>query len=315
MDVNNGEVLALGSQPSFDPNIFTKPITQKRLDALSSDELGKPLFNRAIQGGYPTGSTFKLDHRHGGARERAHHPGHGPERPGLAHGRRRDVRERRQGRPRRARAAPGAHGLERRLLLPARPVHEREGHAAPEVGAPARDRAQDRHRPPGGGARAAADAEVARPLVQAGPHRPALVRRRQHQPLRRPGRPALQPAPDGRGLRRDRQRRARAAAAPGPAHRGRVGPGAPAARRADRPAAEDLEGEPRRDPRGPPRRRERPGRNLDAGLRGIPDTDCRKDRNRRARGQGGPVMVRRPGSVPEPQVRRGGDRRGRWLRR
>jgi penicillin-binding protein 2 len=60
MDVNNGEVLALGSQPSFDPNIFTKPLSQKRLDALSSDELGKPLFNRAIQGGYPTGSTFKL---------------------------------------------------------------------------------------------------------------------------------------------------------------------------------------------------------------------------------------------------------------
>jgi penicillin-binding protein 2 len=60
MDVNNGEVLALGSQPSFDPNIFTKPLSQKRLDALSSEDLGKPLFNRAIQGGYPTGSTFKL---------------------------------------------------------------------------------------------------------------------------------------------------------------------------------------------------------------------------------------------------------------
>ena len=60
MEVNNGEVLALGSQPSFDPNIFTKPLSQKRLDALSSDDLGKPLFNRAIQGGYPTGSTFKL---------------------------------------------------------------------------------------------------------------------------------------------------------------------------------------------------------------------------------------------------------------
>jgi penicillin-binding protein 2 len=60
MDVNNGEVLALGSQPSFDPNIFTKPLSQKRLDALGSEELGKPLFNRAIQGGYPTGSTFKL---------------------------------------------------------------------------------------------------------------------------------------------------------------------------------------------------------------------------------------------------------------
>jgi penicillin-binding protein 2 len=60
MDVDNGEMLALGSQPSFDPNIFTKPLSQKRLDALGSEELGKPLFNRAIQGGYPTGSTFKL---------------------------------------------------------------------------------------------------------------------------------------------------------------------------------------------------------------------------------------------------------------
>jgi penicillin-binding protein 2 len=60
MDVDNGEVLALGSQPSFDPNIFTKPLSHKRLKALSSEELGKPLFNRAIQAGYPTGSTFKL---------------------------------------------------------------------------------------------------------------------------------------------------------------------------------------------------------------------------------------------------------------
>jgi len=60
MNVQNGEVLALGSRPSFDPNIFTKPLSQKRLDQLGSEELGKPLFNRAIQGGYPTGSTFKL---------------------------------------------------------------------------------------------------------------------------------------------------------------------------------------------------------------------------------------------------------------
>jgi penicillin-binding protein 2 len=60
MNVQNGEVLALGSQPSFDPNIFTRPITKKQLDALSSKELGEPLLNRAIQAGYPTGSTFKL---------------------------------------------------------------------------------------------------------------------------------------------------------------------------------------------------------------------------------------------------------------
>ena len=60
MNVDNGEVLALGSQPSFDPNVFTKPISQRQLDALTSKELGEPLLNRAIQAGYPTGSTFKL---------------------------------------------------------------------------------------------------------------------------------------------------------------------------------------------------------------------------------------------------------------
>jgi len=60
MNVQSGEVLALGSQPSFDPNVFTKPITKKQLDALTSKDLGEPLLNRAIQAGYPTGSTFKL---------------------------------------------------------------------------------------------------------------------------------------------------------------------------------------------------------------------------------------------------------------
>jgi penicillin-binding protein 2 len=60
MNAQNGEVLALGSQPSFDPNIFSKPISQKKLNALRSEDLGNPLFDRAIQGGCPTGSTFKL---------------------------------------------------------------------------------------------------------------------------------------------------------------------------------------------------------------------------------------------------------------
>lgn len=60
MDVKNGEVLALGSAPSFDPNLFSKAIKQRDLDRLYSEENGKPLFNRAIQGGYPSGSTYKL---------------------------------------------------------------------------------------------------------------------------------------------------------------------------------------------------------------------------------------------------------------
>jgi penicillin-binding protein 2 len=60
MDIHNGEVLGLGSAPSFDPNLFSKAIKTSDYKRLTSEELGKPLFNRAIQGGYPTGSTFKL---------------------------------------------------------------------------------------------------------------------------------------------------------------------------------------------------------------------------------------------------------------
>ena len=59
MDPRNGEILALGSYPSFDANEFAKPISQKRYDELSSEENGAPLFNRAIAATYPTGSTFK----------------------------------------------------------------------------------------------------------------------------------------------------------------------------------------------------------------------------------------------------------------
>jgi penicillin-binding protein 2 len=59
LDPRSGEVLAMGSYPTFDPSLLTKPITQKRYDTLFGDDAGAPAFNRAIQGGYPTGSTFK----------------------------------------------------------------------------------------------------------------------------------------------------------------------------------------------------------------------------------------------------------------
>jgi len=60
MDVRNGQVRALGSSPSFDPNIFAKIIKPSDFKRLSSKASGEPLSNRAIQGLYPTGSTFKL---------------------------------------------------------------------------------------------------------------------------------------------------------------------------------------------------------------------------------------------------------------
>jgi penicillin-binding protein 2 len=60
MNVRNGEVIALGSSPSFDPNLFAKVIKPSDYRRLSDADNGAPLSNRATQGLYPTGSTFKL---------------------------------------------------------------------------------------------------------------------------------------------------------------------------------------------------------------------------------------------------------------
>jgi penicillin-binding protein 2 len=60
LDVRNGEVLALGSHPSFDPNVFSRVVRESDYRRLTADENGAPLTNRAVSAGYPTGSTFKL---------------------------------------------------------------------------------------------------------------------------------------------------------------------------------------------------------------------------------------------------------------
>jgi penicillin-binding protein 2 len=66
MEPRSGQILALGSYPSFDPNRFTKPLTDSELREV--EQIGKgaaganppaPLTNRATEGHYPTGSTFK----------------------------------------------------------------------------------------------------------------------------------------------------------------------------------------------------------------------------------------------------------------
>jgi penicillin-binding protein 2 len=60
MDVENGQILGLGSFPTFEPAIFTRPMTQKQVDYLFRDETTAPLNNRAAEGLYPTGSVFKI---------------------------------------------------------------------------------------------------------------------------------------------------------------------------------------------------------------------------------------------------------------
>ncbi len=55
-----GEILALYSWPSFDPNDFVGGISGARYRELTSDSSGLPLYNRAIKGAYPPASPFKL---------------------------------------------------------------------------------------------------------------------------------------------------------------------------------------------------------------------------------------------------------------
>src|ERR1700704_3969511 len=62
MDPNNGEIFALASAPTFDPNLFSQRITTKAGRAEYQKLLNdpdKPLIDRAIQGKYPPGSTWK----------------------------------------------------------------------------------------------------------------------------------------------------------------------------------------------------------------------------------------------------------------
>tara|TARA_B110000003_G_scaffold178620_1_gene178026 strand:+ start:5873 stop:7750 length:1878 start_codon:yes stop_codon:yes gene_type:complete len=58
IDPNNGEVLALVSSPSFDPNIFNNNLSSETYDALQKNT-DQPLFNRAVLGTYSPGSTIK----------------------------------------------------------------------------------------------------------------------------------------------------------------------------------------------------------------------------------------------------------------
>jgi penicillin-binding protein 2 len=59
IDPRNGRVLALVSRPSFDPNLFARGIPGKEWRALAEDPR-KPLHDRALQGQYPPGSTYKV---------------------------------------------------------------------------------------------------------------------------------------------------------------------------------------------------------------------------------------------------------------
>jgi penicillin-binding protein 2 len=59
IDPNTGEILAFVDHPSFDPNVFARGVRGEEWRELMTDK-HHPLTNRAIQGQYPPGSTFKI---------------------------------------------------------------------------------------------------------------------------------------------------------------------------------------------------------------------------------------------------------------
>ena len=59
MDVNKGDLLAVVSAPSFDPNLFVRGISHHDYNALTEND-HRPLANKSVAGAYPPGSTFKM---------------------------------------------------------------------------------------------------------------------------------------------------------------------------------------------------------------------------------------------------------------
>lgn len=60
MDAENGEILAMASYPTYKPDVFDNGVSTKEAKDLYSGLRNTPLLNRAIQGVYPPGSTYKL---------------------------------------------------------------------------------------------------------------------------------------------------------------------------------------------------------------------------------------------------------------
>jgi penicillin-binding protein 2 len=82
IEPETGAVVVFVSKPGFDPNLFVHGISHKNYDALSHG-IYKPLFNRAIFGQYPPGSTFKpfialagIEQRRFGVKETLYCRGH-----------------------------------------------------------------------------------------------------------------------------------------------------------------------------------------------------------------------------------------------
>jgi penicillin-binding protein 2 len=60
MNPQDGQIYAMGSLPTFDPNVFASPVPVSVYEQLNAPASGYPLLNRVLASSYPTGSTFKV---------------------------------------------------------------------------------------------------------------------------------------------------------------------------------------------------------------------------------------------------------------
>ncbi len=178
MDCRNGEVLAMVTNPSFDPSLFNSGVSQAQWIAWTRNRR-TPLINKAAAGVYAPGSTFKMAVALAGLRSQGDHAVRPGELPRLSRSRRHPLPLLAQGRPRLARPARRAQAQLRRFFLRGRASHRDRPYR--RDGAPARHGRRPAHRPAGRAARADPDPRLADGQGQGVEHR------RHHRQRHRPG--------------------------------------------------------------------------------------------------------------------------------
>ena len=305
MDPTNGEILALGSYPSFDANLLAKPISQSTYDRLTSQAQRRAAVQPRDRGRLSDRLDLQADHRDGRAGRRDHHAEHVIIDNGTYKLGTQDLPERQGRELRRAQPDPGDQGLLGHLLLQARRAGRRRRARSSSSG---RASSASRARP---GSTCPASSPASCPTAAGATRLPALpalreegqghpghdagaVRVRRHRaPLDR--RATTSTSPSARATSRPRRcrwprsTRRSSTAAPSSsrtwATRSRTAPGARSSNCARRPAAMSISPPPivRRSCRGCTRPPPSPGGTSADIFHGFPVPDLRQDRHRRAR--------------------------------
>ncbi len=225
MNIDNGEILAMGSYPSYDPTELIEPDPGAGRQ-LYRDPILAPLVNRATEGALSHRIDLQDHHRPGGAGKRPDHPGHGGPGQRPDRSRHQNLRKRRRRRSRRGRECVRALQVSSDVYFYMLGLDMWKTSELQEWAHKLGIGRASRARPARGRRRAAAEQILAQPALRRRTDRSPLVGRRQHPARDRAGGPADQPAADGARLcgagQRRQDRRPRTSAGSG----GRGGAGA-----------------------------------------------------------------------------------------